>query len=57
MDIEFIKREWARTQEAILDVVQLVTLPTQWPAARAKILRFTNNFLRTLENGQKKENS
>lgn len=40
--------KWKYMMEGTLDVMQLVSLPSQWQFARAKTLRLMNNFLREL---------
>ena len=54
-DREFLIREFRRTMEAVLDVVELVSIPTQWLKTRAKLLRLLNNFKRQLEDDTQKE--
>lgn len=53
--VEFLKREFSRTMEAVLDVAQLTTIPSQWTITRSKLLRLLNNFVRQLDNGTQEE--
>lgn len=51
----FLGRSWQRTLEAVLDVAQLTTIPSQWPITRSKLLRLLNNFGRQLNGSTEKE--
>lgn len=49
VDMDYLIREHMRTMHAVLDCVQLVSIPSQYPLVRSKVLRLMNNFKRLLE--------